>query len=62
MTYDDVGSVRTGRHCIFALHAHLVLVTKLRHNVFTDRHLTRMEEIMRGCLRRLRVRTGRVQH
>jgi putative transposase len=40
--------VRTGRHCVFALHAHLVFVTKFRHEVFTDRHLQRMEEIMRA--------------
>ncbi|MEU4643349.1 IS200/IS605 family transposase [Micromonospora sp. NPDC023814] len=43
-----MGSVRTGRHSAFALHTHLVFVTKLRHKVFTDRHLTRMEEITRG--------------
>lgn len=41
-------SIRTGRHCVFALHAHLVFVTKYRHNVFGDRHLKRMEEIMRA--------------
>lgn len=41
-------SIRTGRHCVFALHAHLVFVTKYRHRVFDDRHLTRMEEIMRA--------------
>jgi putative transposase len=29
------------------MHAHLVFVTKFRHNVFTDRHLTRMERVMR---------------
>ncbi|WP_428961196.1 IS200/IS605 family transposase [Micromonospora fluostatini] len=40
--------VRTGRHCVFALHTHLVFVTKYRHEVFTDRHLARMEEIMRA--------------
>ncbi|MEU4681117.1 IS200/IS605 family transposase [Micromonospora sp. NPDC023737] len=39
--------IRTGRHCVFAMHVHLVFVTKLRHNVFADRHLTRMEAIMR---------------
>ncbi|MEV5497797.1 IS200/IS605 family transposase [Nonomuraea fuscirosea] len=39
--------IRTGRHCVFLLHAHLVFVTKLRHQVFTDTHLTRMEEITR---------------
>jgi putative transposase len=44
---DDPG-VRTGRHCVFALHAHLVFVTKYRHRVFDDHHLTRLEEIMRA--------------
>ncbi|QYC41537.1 Transposase IS200 like protein [Nonomuraea coxensis DSM 45129] len=41
------GDIRTGRHCVFVLHAHLVFVTKFRHPVFTDAHLNRMEEIMR---------------
>jgi putative transposase len=39
--------IRTGRHCVFALHAHLVFVTKYRHGVFAGRHLERLEEIMR---------------
>lgn len=43
----DYGDVRTGRHCVFVLHAHLVFVTKHRHPVFTSRHLARLEEIMR---------------
>ena len=30
------------------MHVHLVFVTKYRHKVFTDRHLTRCEEIMRA--------------
>ncbi|KOG55932.1 transposase [Streptomyces virginiae] len=41
-------NIRTGRHCTFALHAHLVFVTKYRHKVFNDQHLTRCEEIMRA--------------
>ncbi|MGY4966298.1 IS200/IS605 family transposase [Streptomyces sp. 900105245] len=41
-------NIRTGRHCTFILHAHLVFVTKYRHKVFTDAHLKRMEEIMRS--------------
>ncbi|WP_103542771.1 IS200/IS605 family transposase [Streptomyces sp. SM1] len=41
-------NVRTGRHCIFRMHVHLVFVTKYRHSVFGDRHLTRCEEIMRA--------------
>ena len=32
---------------MFILHAHLVFVTKYRHQVFGSRHLERMEEIMR---------------
>ena len=50
--------IRTGRHRVFALHAHLVFVTKYRHAVFTAAHLARMEEIRRGGVRRLRVRAG----
>ncbi|MFC4062242.1 IS200/IS605 family transposase [Planomonospora corallina] len=41
------GDIRTGRHCVFALHAHLVFVTKFRHPVFAGVHLERMEQIMR---------------
>ncbi|WP_275462470.1 IS200/IS605 family transposase [Streptomyces noursei] len=41
-------NIRTGRHCTFVMHAHLVFVTKYRHNVFFDTHLKRMEEIMRS--------------
>ncbi|WP_327241410.1 IS200/IS605 family transposase [Streptomyces sp. NBC_01320] len=44
----DMQNIRTGRLCTFALHAHLVFVTKYRHKVFTDAHLKRMEEIMRA--------------
>jgi putative transposase len=43
----ELEGIRTGRHCIFVLHTHLVFVTKFRHPVFTDRHLTRLEDIMR---------------
>ena len=43
----EYGDIRTGRHCVFALHAHLVFVTKFRHPVFTGTHLERMEQIMR---------------
>ena len=44
----DKNGRRTGRHCVFVMHAHLVFVTKCRHQVFGDRHLARMEEIMRA--------------
>ena len=36
----------TGRHCVFALHAHLVFVTKYRHRVFAANQLERMEQIL----------------
>jgi putative transposase len=36
--------IRTGRHCVFNLHAHLVFVTKYRKKIFTNRVLTDMEE------------------
>ena len=42
--HDDI---RTGRHCVFILHAHLVFVTKYRHPVFASRHLDRAEQVMR---------------
>lgn len=42
--YEDI---RTGRHCVFILHAHLVFVTKYRHPVFASRHLDRAEQVMR---------------
>lgn len=38
--------VRTGRHCVHALHVHLVFATKYRHPVFNGRHLDRMNQIM----------------
>jgi putative transposase len=41
------GDIRTGRHCVFILHVHLVFVTKYRHKVFGSTHLERMQEIMR---------------
>ncbi|MEU4482306.1 IS200/IS605 family transposase [Micromonospora sp. NPDC023966] len=44
----QIGDIRSGRHCVFVLHAYLVFVTKFRHKVFGDRHLTRLEEIMRA--------------
>ncbi|MEV0488204.1 IS200/IS605 family transposase [Streptomyces sp. NPDC050508] len=44
----DMQNIRTGRHCVFVMHVHLVFVTKFRHEVFTDAHLARMEEIMRS--------------
>jgi hypothetical protein len=44
----EYGDVRTGGHCVFVLHSHVVFVTKYRHPVFTAAHLTRVEEITRA--------------
>ena len=41
---DKSNEIRTGRHCVFNLHAHLVFVTKYRRNVFKDRHLEALRE------------------
>ena len=40
-------NLRTGRHCVFDLHAHLVFVTKYRKNVFTNESLTDLKTILR---------------
>jgi putative transposase len=38
--------LRHGRHCVFALHVHLVFVTKYRRGVFKAEHLATMQGIM----------------
>jgi len=42
----DDRDYRTGRHCVFGLHVHLVFVTKYRRGVLTDEHLTAMEPVL----------------
>ncbi|WP_183325282.1 IS200/IS605 family transposase [Halomonas cerina] len=39
---------RTGRHCVFMLHAHLVFVTKYRGDLFGAEHLDSLEGIFRN--------------
>lgn len=39
-------SIRRGRHTVSDLHAHLVFVTKYRHDIFTQEHLKAMKNIM----------------
>ncbi|MGJ7907538.1 IS200/IS605 family transposase [Actinopolyspora sp. H202] len=43
----DQNDFRTGRHVVYAMHAHLVFITTYRHPVFTTSHLDRTEQIMR---------------
>jgi len=38
--------IRTGRHCVFSIHAHLVFVTKYRKWVFTSEALDILKEVM----------------
>ncbi len=38
--------IRTGRHCVFSIHAHLVFVTKYRKRVFTSEALDILKEVM----------------
>lgn len=38
--------IRKGRHCVFAIHAHLVFVTKYRRGVFTSACLDILKEVM----------------
>jgi putative transposase len=35
--------IRTGRHCVFMMHAHLVFVTKYRNAAFTKNMLSSLE-------------------
>lgn len=42
---DKTNDIRKGRHCVYDLHAHLVFITKYRHDVFTDEHLKALERI-----------------
>lgn len=39
--------IRKGRHCAFALHAHLVFVTKYRRKIFNSETLKAMEGIFK---------------
>ena len=43
--------IRTGRHCVFLLHAHLVFVTKYRYGVFTESIPDGLKEIFASFCR-----------
>lgn len=40
-------NIRTGRHCVFMLHTHLIFITKYRGNVFNEFSLQRLEIIFK---------------
>ncbi|MCG8400658.1 MAG: IS200/IS605 family transposase [Firmicutes bacterium] len=41
----NANDIRTGRHCVFNLHVHLVFVTKYRKGVFSKEMLEEMKNI-----------------
>lgn len=43
---NESSNLRSGRHCVFCLHTHLVFVTKYRKKIFTKKILKRLKEIM----------------
>ena len=47
--------IRTGRHCVFMMHAHLIFITKYRGKVFSNEHLMKMEQIMRDVCQQFEV-------
>jgi putative transposase len=42
---ENVNEIRTGRHCVFRIHVHLVFVAKYRRGVFTKRVLNDLQQI-----------------
>ena len=43
--------IRRGRHCVFAMHAHLVFVTKYRRDVFDADAIGRLHAVFTNGLR-----------
>ena len=37
--------IRTGRHCVFSMHVHLVFVAKYRKRVFDEAAIDRLREL-----------------
>ena len=48
LVYDKVNNLRHARHCVFALHIHLVFVTKYRKHLFTQKTRLALKEIFRA--------------
>ena len=42
---ENTSEIRTGRHCVFNIHIHLVFVTKYRRKVFTSNILDEMKNV-----------------
>jgi len=45
-------NIRTGRHCIFNMHVHLVFVTKYRRKVFEKYHIEPLRDIFENICKK----------
>ena len=45
---NKLNDYRTGRHCVFALHVHLVFTPKYRRKVFEGKHIDALRAIFAG--------------
>ena len=43
----EKSNIRTGRHCVFTMHVHLVFLTKYRYKVISQEILDHMQEIFK---------------
>ena len=41
----NINDIRSGRHCVFVMHVHLVVVTKYRRRVFDKAAIDRLKEL-----------------
>ena len=41
----NINDIRSGRHCVFVMHVHLVFVTKYRRRVFDKAAIDRLKEL-----------------
>ena len=44
---EEKQAIRSGRHCVFAMHIHLIFLTKYRRNVFDGDAIERVGEPFR---------------
>lgn len=42
---NNTNNIRTGRHCVFIMHCHLVFITKYRKNLFQKRHIETLKTL-----------------
>ena len=47
----NASDFRTGRHCVFGMHVHLVFVTKHRRHVFGEEHFGSLREVFAAVCR-----------